>query len=93
MAKHPPFSRDVKRGTPPLRKAGEVFSTPEMRDFCGEGASVCKRFRGGEKKKIFFFLEWRKQRARAVRCQAFDYFFNFQGREMKEGRENNDEEM
>lgn len=49
---------------------------------------------GEEKKKdFFFFLEWRKQRARAVRCQAFDYFFNFQGREMKEGRENNDEEM
>lgn len=58
-----------------------------------EKALVFAKDSGEEKKKRFFFLEWRKQRARAVRCQAFDYFFNFQGREMKEGRENNDEEM
>ncbi len=39
------------------------------------------------------FLEWKRQRDGAVGCQRFDYFFNFQGREMKEGREGNDEEM
>lgn len=74
----------------------ERFSAPLKWGAFVEKALVFAKDSGEEKKKdlfIYFFLEWRKQRARAVRCQAFDYFFNFQGREMKEGRENNDEEM
>lgn len=45
----------------------------------------------GEEKEVFRAEAGEEDRA--VRCQAFDYFFNFQGSEMKEGREGNDEEM